>query len=244
MSQDVVLVHGGFHGGWCWRPVAEPLRRLGWTVHAPSLTGCGDRAHLLSSQVTQDDRIQDVVGLIEAEELTNVLLCAHSAGGMIATGVAEQIPDRITHIVYLDAILPNPGESLLDVIGNGEGVVDLFQNQAAGAGDGWRIPSSVFTAEMFGVIDPDSQEWVTRRLTDDSLRVWEEPLHFGAGFAAVARKTFVRAEQFTLGFTTRIYERLARDPAWRTISWDIGHDVMIIDPYRVVKLLTAAAVPD
>jgi pimeloyl-ACP methyl ester carboxylesterase len=241
MSQDVVLVHGGFHGGWCWRPVAEPLRGRGWTVHTPSLTGCGDRAHLLSARVTQDERIRDVVGLIEAEELTNVVLCAHSAGGMIATGVADRIPDRIAHLVYLDAVVPESGESLLDVLGNNEGVVDVFRKQAAESGDGWRLPATTFSAEAFGVTDAAIQEWVTRRLTDDSLHVWEEPLHFGTNFASVPRKTFVRAERFPLSFNGRLYDRFATHPAWCTHTWNIGHDVMVIDPRRVVELLIAAA---
>jgi pimeloyl-ACP methyl ester carboxylesterase len=243
MSQDAVLVHGGFHGGWCWRPVAEPLRRLGWTVHAPSLTGCGDRAHLLSPEVTLDDRIQDIVGLIEAEELSDVILCAHSAGGMVTTGVAERIPDRIAHLVYLDATVPTPGESMLDVLGNADGVADAMRKLAADSGDGWRMPSALFTAEAFGVTDPADRDWVTRRLTADSLRVAEEPLHCGPGLARVPRKTYVRAERFAVSFHDRVHDRLADDPAWRTLSWDIGHNMMIIDPERVVGLLveTAAA---
>ncbi len=106
MASHAVLVHGAYHGGWCWTRVAEPLRREGWIVHTPSLTGAGDRAHLMSPDVSLSSRVQDIVAVIEAEELDDVVLCGHSAGGMVVTGVAERIPERIAHLVYLDAVIP------------------------------------------------------------------------------------------------------------------------------------------
>jgi pimeloyl-ACP methyl ester carboxylesterase len=101
-----ILIHGAHHGGWCWQRVARLLRKEGWEVYAPSLTGAGDRGHLLSEHVTLDTRVQDIVGLLEAEELDDVVVCAHSAGGMVANGVAERVGERISSLIMLDAWSP------------------------------------------------------------------------------------------------------------------------------------------
>lgn len=235
MPRNAVLVHGGFHGGWCWKRVAEPLRQQGWVVHAPSLTGVGDRYHLLSEKITQNDRISDIVNIIEFEELDDVVLCGHSAGGPIITGVAELIPERIAHLIYLDAVVPTDGQSLLDVVGNGEGLVDSYNQQAA-EGNGWQLSSKTFTAEAFGVTDPADQRWVESKMTDDSLPIWQTPLKVGDGWASIRRKTFIRAERFPLKFHDGLYEKFTADPGWETDSWDVGHDVMIEMPEKVIAL--------
>jgi pimeloyl-ACP methyl ester carboxylesterase len=138
--RQCVFVHGAHHGGWCWSRVAEPLRRAGWRVYTPSLTGAGDRAHPLSPTVGLHTRITDVVGLIEAEEIDDVIVCAHSAGGFVATGVLECIPERISHVVYLDAMIPDSGQSMLDTLADTEGLPVLMRTLAAEQGQGWRLP--------------------------------------------------------------------------------------------------------
>ncbi|MSR15867.1 MAG: alpha/beta hydrolase [Gammaproteobacteria bacterium] len=126
-TPTVVFVHGGFHGGWCWRRVAAPLRALGWQVYAPTLTGLADRAHLLTPQVGLETHVQDIVGLIEAEELTDIVLCGHSAAGAVITVVADRIPARISSLLYLDASLPSAGQSMLDFMGDTQGIPALFR---------------------------------------------------------------------------------------------------------------------
>jgi pimeloyl-ACP methyl ester carboxylesterase len=106
MASTAVLVHGGFHGGWCWKKVRRILRDRGWTVFTPTLTGLGEGAHLASASVTLETHIQDVLGVLEAEELRDVVLCGRSAGGMVITAVADRAPERISHLIYLDAIVP------------------------------------------------------------------------------------------------------------------------------------------
>lgn len=101
-----ILVHGGFHGGWCWQKVSNLLVKDGWAVYAPSLTGLGDRAHLLAPSIGPETHVQDIVGIIENEELNGVVLCGHSAGGTVVTVVADRLPERIGHLVYLDAVVP------------------------------------------------------------------------------------------------------------------------------------------
>src|SRR6186713_1695218 len=112
-----VLVHGGGHGGWCYQPVARLLQAEGHTVYAPSLTGLGDRAHLMSSAIDLDLHVRDVVAILESEDLRDVILVGHSYGGMVITGIADRAADRVGKLVYLDAANPVNGQSLVDVAG-------------------------------------------------------------------------------------------------------------------------------
>lgn len=130
-----VLVHGGFHGGWCWRKVRRRLTADGWDVYTPSLTGMGEHAHLLTPEIGLETHVQDIIGILETEELYDVVLCGHSAGGIVVTAVADRLPDRIGHLVCLDATVPESGQSLMDVLGDAQGVPAVFRQQAAEAGD-------------------------------------------------------------------------------------------------------------
>ena len=112
-----VLVHGGGHGGWCYQRVARRLRAAGHEVHAPSLTGCGDRAHLVGPHVDLDLHTRDVAALLHSEDLRDVILVGHSYGGMVITGAADRAADRVGRLVYLDAANPVNGQSLVDVAG-------------------------------------------------------------------------------------------------------------------------------
>ena len=113
-GQIFVLVHGACHGGWCWRHVADRLRASGHRVFTPTCTGLGERAHLMSREITLDTFTQDIAGVIEAEELGDIVLVGHSFGGLPVSGVADIIPDRIRHLVFLDALLAQPGRSAFD----------------------------------------------------------------------------------------------------------------------------------
>ena len=106
-----VLVHGAWHGAWCWQRVTQALVHAGHCVHAVTLTGLGERAHLMSPSITLETHIADVMGLIEAEELNDVVLAVHSYAGMLGTAVADRMPGRLSHLVYVDAVVPKPGES-------------------------------------------------------------------------------------------------------------------------------------
>ena len=114
-SRAFVLVHGTNVGGWCWRRVEDRLRHQGHRVFSPPLTGCGERSHLLTADIDLDTHITDVINVIRWEELTDVVLCGHSSGGWVISGVVEKIPELIHSIVYLDAFLPKNGQRALDM---------------------------------------------------------------------------------------------------------------------------------
>ena len=113
---NFVLVHGAWVGGWCWRPVAQALRRSGHEVYTPTLTGLGERSHLINSNINLDTHISDVTNVIHREELSEIVLVGHSHGGMVITGVFDALSDKITSLVYLDAFVPENGQSLYNLL--------------------------------------------------------------------------------------------------------------------------------
>src|SRR3569832_431919 len=116
MRHTFVLVHGAWHGGWCWRKVAERLRALEHIVYTPTLTGLGERSHLIAPTVGLTTHIEDIVNTIAREELGSIVLCGHSYGGMVIAGVAERSFATIRSIVFLDAFLPRDGDATLDLL--------------------------------------------------------------------------------------------------------------------------------
>jgi pimeloyl-ACP methyl ester carboxylesterase len=240
-SRPIVLVHGGFHGAWCWHKVVTQLRVRGREVYALDLSGAGGRAHLLKPELSQEDRIADVVGFIESRELNDVVLCVHSAAGMMGAGVVDRIPERLHHAVFLDACVPSSGESLLDVIGNSEGVHDVYRQDAQENGDGWRLSAATLPPDLFGLEDEADQQLFLRRRTDDSLRIWSEPLELGAAFEQFADRTYVRFDGMPMSFSDRLVEALGPDPTWTTARWDTGHDAMLSHPGLVTDLLESVS---
>lgn len=158
---NFVLVHCAQGGGWAWKFVSPLLREAGHVVYAPSLTGLGDRKHLANPNVNLDTHITDIVNLIEFEDLTDVILVGWSYGGMVVTGVADRIPDKLAHVVYLDAEVPEHGQSLFDI--NGETFRKQMEDSALATGDGWL--ASFGTPE---VLNEDEKLW----MPDDELRQW------------------------------------------------------------------------
>lgn len=235
MASTVVLVHGGFHGGWCWKKVRCILGDRGWTVFTPTLTGLGEGAHLASASVTLETHIQDVLGVLEAEELRDVVLCGHSAAGMVITGVADRVPERISHLIYLDAIVPADGQSALDVGANKHND-DFLQSGAAEVGEGWLAPP-LFDAAGFGVYEPNDAAWVNRRMTSHPLRAFTDKLRLTGGVEHVPQRTFVRCAGFAERFLDVHASSLDGRPGWRVDRWDSGHDVMITEPERVADLI-------
>ncbi|MBI2799101.1 MAG: alpha/beta hydrolase [Gammaproteobacteria bacterium] len=239
VAPTVVFVHGGFHGGWCWRRVAEPLRALGWQVYTPTLTGLADRAHLLTRAIGLETHVQDIVSLIEAEELDDVVLCGHSAGGMVITAVADRIPERLRGLLYLDASLPNNGQSMFDFMGESQGIPALFRTLANAHGDGWRVPAGVpFDAAGFGVNDPLDAAWVNRRMTAHPLAAFEDRVALTGAWERVAHRTYIRCERFQIAHGEPLIKRLESDPRWRTERWDCGHSPQLVTPARVAAAIT------
>lgn len=240
---NFVLVHGAWHGGWCWRHVMPALTRLGHRAHAVTLTGLGERAHLLDASITLETHIADVIQAIEAEEMTEVILVVHSYGGMLGTAVADRMPERLAHLVYVDAVVPKPGESWS---GTHASATRKARLAAALASPDYSFPAP--DPSVFGLQAAD-YDWVKRRQTPHPGRTYEAPLDFDPLRVARVPRTFVNCTQPTLGTIDVIRSRVADpkfwDGAWlpgsRVVTLATGHDPMISAPTELTQLLLDSA---
>jgi pimeloyl-ACP methyl ester carboxylesterase len=221
-----VLVHGAWHGGWCWQRVASILQRDGHTVHAPTLTGVGERSHLSSQSVDLMTHVLDVVNEVKWKDLDNIVLCGHSYGGMVVTGAAEQIHDRISSIVYLDAFFPQNGQALNDIVG------------AVRPSTGGMV--TPISAEQFNVNAAD-RAWVDAKTTPQSAACFSQKPSLTGAVNKIAKKTYVLAKIGTSPFFQAAYDRLSKDSAWQTHAVDSGHDVMIDKPAELADILMKSA---
>lgn len=232
---DIVLVHGAWHGGWCWQRVVEPLRSQGHRVFAPSLTGLGDRRHLLAAEINLSTHVLDVVNLIDSYDLDDVILCGHSYGGLVISGVADRMPERVGALVYLDALVPEDGQCMFDTLPAEVG--DGFVAQAM-EGDGYSVPP--MTAEQFNVNAADA-DWMNAKCTHHPLASFTEPLHLSGAHERVARRVYVLAAGFEHPGTRGAYESVQGRPGWEAIVMDGGHDLMLDSPSAVTELLASLA---
>jgi pimeloyl-ACP methyl ester carboxylesterase len=226
-----VLVHGAWHGGWCWRRVARVLAAAGDEVHAPTLTGLGERAHLLTREVGLETHIQDVLGVLQWEDLSEVVLVGHSYAGLVVDAAADRAPGRVARIVYLDAIVAPDGDCLFDHLHPPTRA--HFEERAQEEGDGWLVPVSAANPQYLGLDDEEGARQVIARLTPHPLRTFRDPLRLSARFPRVPR-TYVHC----------IGDRPAGQPApphaqgiedRRELA--TGHDAMVTAPQEVVALL-------
>ncbi len=231
-----VLVHGAWHGGWCWRRVEDLLRRRGHRVFAPTLSGVADRSHLADRGIDLSTHVADIANLLKWEELNDVVLCGHSYGGMVISGVAEAAaPGAIGSIVYLDAFLPEDGHSLFDytTVPGAEGGPMVEQGEASGF-------ISPIPAAAFGVNDKDSA-WVDAMCTPQSYRCFIEKVRLAGAREAIPRKAYVLATSYPQMTFPTFAAKVKDDPAWRYYEVACGHDVMLDAPERLVEILEESA---
>ena len=229
-----VLVHGAWHGGWCWRRVSDLLERQGHKVFTPTLTGLGDRSHLMSKDIRLATHVTDVVNLMKWEGLSGVVLCGHSYGGMVVSGVAEQMADAINSIVFLDAFVPENSDSMAALT---SGAVRDNLKIAAERGD-LGVPAR--SAAAFLVKDKD-QAWVDAMCVPQPIGTMTEKITLTGARERIGKKAYIRASAYpNPGFDTA-YARVKADTSWRTYEVPCGHDVMVDMPERLTEILVEVA---
>jgi pimeloyl-ACP methyl ester carboxylesterase len=230
-----VLVHGAWHGSWCWKRVRTALQARGHEVFTPTLTGVADRSHLLSPDVNLGTHILDVVNLIHWEELTDVVLCGHSYGGCVVTGVADRMPERIRSLVYLDAFVPEDGDNQLQHLP--EMLATRILEGAQGVGEGWKVPP--IPAAVFNVNAAD-REWVDRQCTQHPLAAMRQRLCLTGGLQKVKNITFILATGWNgVSPFPPFYEK-AKARGWKTLTLSCGHDAMLDLPEELTTMLAGA----
>jgi pimeloyl-ACP methyl ester carboxylesterase len=207
----IVLVAGGWHGGWALTPIAKELRARGHEVFTPTLTGLGERSHLAHAGVNLETHIEDIANVLLFERLNDVILCGHSYAGMVITGVADRLPERIASLVYVDAFVPQDGQSWWDLAGDRYRQIAIDRSKADG----------------YGVAPP---EHLDARCTAHPLATFRQAIRLTGRWQSVREKVFIYATGWAETPFTSTYEALQTDPAWIVKSLPTRHDVIRYAP--------------
>lgn len=233
-AKSFVLVHGSYHGGWCWRRVADILEGRGHKVYAQSLTGLGDRSHLLSKAINLETHITDIANLVRWEDLKDVCLVAHSYAGFPASGALERIHDRVAAIVWLDAFLPENGQKQIDYA-SAYGRASMLQALAKG-----EISISPPPAKAFSTSEKD-YAWLNSKMTPHPISTATQAIRLTGKLETIAKKTFIRVPHYSQPAFDKALAQCRADKSWQTIiNPTSGHDVMVDQPGWLADILIKA----
>lgn len=229
MGITFLVCHGAWGGGWAWKRMHPPMQAAGHRLVTPTYTGLGERQHLANPSVDLDTHIQDVLNVIKYEDLRDVVLIGHSYGGMVATGVADRARDRIAQLIYLDAFVPEDGQSLHDLNEPGR-QRDL---ELAKAGDGWRIPPMPTPPDTA----PADLEWLAERRAAMPIKCMEMKLKLQGGKLSLPR-SYIYATRISPADTFGRFARRTRSEAgWRYYEIDASHSPAVTAPETLMALL-------
>ncbi|MGI5493583.1 alpha/beta fold hydrolase [Microtetraspora malaysiensis] len=219
-----VLVHGAWHGGWCWRQVAAWLREAGHEVHTPTLTGLGERAHLASPDIGLRTHVDDIAGLLTYEDLREVVLVGHSYAGLVVREAADRMPERVSQIVLVDAWVGRDGESLDDL------APEFFREWVESVTvDGFLATPP---PAMVGVTIPEQVEWLEAKLTPQPRLTFSELTRLTGAVDAIRCRAVLCSPKRPMPFA-----RLAGEHGWPITVLDVGHDAMVTAPRELADIL-------
>jgi pimeloyl-ACP methyl ester carboxylesterase len=226
----IVLAHGAWSAAWAWKKMRPLFAAAGHQFFSPTYTGLGERAHLARPEIDLTTHVEDVLGVLETEDLTDITLIGHSYGGMVATGVAETARHRISRVVYLDAFAPKDGQSLFDLLG-AQGA-DSMRSKAKSEGDGWRIPPIPMPPDTA----PEDIAWAMPRRRFQPIKTFEQRISI-AGKESPPRH-YIYAMKSGPGDTFgQFRERAKTENGWRYHELDASHNPHITCPEALRDLL-------
>jgi pimeloyl-ACP methyl ester carboxylesterase len=229
-----VLVHGAWHGGWCWSKVKHALEAASATVHTPTLTGLGERMHLASREICLETHIEDVVRLIDYELLTDVILVGHSYAGVVVTAVADRVSQRLSRLVYLDAVVPKNKQCLFDCAS--PEFRSQIEDQVRTQGEGWKIP--VPSPAMLGLAEDEDIDWTCPRLVPHPYRTFTDAVVLRHSTIPVVPRSYVNCIGANAPGGPRTGQAEGIDD-YHELS--TGHDAMVTVPEKVSELLLRIA---
>jgi len=218
---DFLLIHGAWHGGWCWNAVLDRIRARGHRAVAPTLTGLADRSHLFSPSIGLNTHIADVVNTARWEEMDDIVLCGHSYGGMVISGAAELLEGKLAGIVFVDAFFPSDGQSCGDITGH------VTPRDSA-------IPPP--PADWFGIANADDCARVAQLMTPHPANTIGDRITLSGARERVPKKAYVLAGNRKRPYFQGPYEALSKNPTWRTFDLPTGHHPMLDAPDALVNI--------
>jgi pimeloyl-ACP methyl ester carboxylesterase len=236
-----VLVHGAWHGGWCWRRAADVLRARGHRVFAPSLTGLGDRAHLFSKDISLQTHVQDILSVVETEELSGFVLVGHSYGGFVISGVADTLRERVSRYVYLDASVPpdmSTGASFSWAGFNPPEAREARLKSVREQGKGVALPAPPPSA--FAVTEPADVAWLQRRLRPMPLQTYVGTFTFKNTGSNGLKRTYIASTKPPYALLAATRDRIRGDHTWSFTTIEAGHNSMVTAPDELAALLMVA----
>jgi pimeloyl-ACP methyl ester carboxylesterase len=240
----IVLVHCAWAGAWIWRDIAAALREKGHRIYTPTLTGMGELAHLARPDIHLDTHIADVANLLAHEDLHNVHLVGWSYGGLVISGVAELVPERLAQVIYLDATVAADGQSGNDAErATAQEVADLEASGIAAGLPGFftHLPAQDWLAASMP--DPEVRAWVLDNFTPHPMATYSQPLSLGNMAAADIPRTYIFCSEgkgdATSDHSVSALERLSHDPAWRVVQVQDTHMAPVNNPGAIAELLAA-----
>jgi pimeloyl-ACP methyl ester carboxylesterase len=242
-----VLIHPAWFGGWCWRKLVPLLEAEGHEVHTPTLTGLGERAHLAHRGVDLHTHITDIVEMLEFEDLHEVVLGGNSSAGMVITGVAERVPDRIAELVYIDAFVPEHGQCLIDLVAPDRRAA--MERLVETEGDGWLLPRFApppweqFVQQSWEVTDPEDLAWLLPRLRPTPFGHFTTQLPRGNPAAARLPRTYVRSSRWPHPGFDHFARTAERELGWRLRRLDASHLAYITSATDLAAVLLELAAP-
>jgi pimeloyl-ACP methyl ester carboxylesterase len=233
MGATFLVCHGAWSAGWAWKKMHPLMQGAGHRLVTPSYTGLGERAHLAGPSIDLETHIQDVLNVIKYEDLRDIVLVGHSYGGMVATGVADRAPDVVSQLTYIDAFVPDDGQSLLDL---NEPARERMR-ELAKAGDGYRVPPNPTPPDT----PPADLDWLAARRVDMPIKCFETKLRLQGGSVSLPR-SYIYATRITPADTFgRFAKRAQSEPGWRYFEIDASHSPNVTAPEALMALLEKIA---
>ena len=224
---DIVVAHGAWSAGWAWKKMRPLMAARGHVLWTPTYTGLGERSHLASPAVNLTTQITDVVQVLEMEDLEDVVLIGHSYGGMVATGVADKVPERLQRVIYLDAFVPEDGDSLASLAGQDPA------EMRAGAEDGWRAPYRPMPADT----SEADLAWAMARRMSHPVECFLEPLRLTGAGGRLPRHYIYALKKYPADVFGRFHERARTTPGWTAHEIDASHNPHITTPEALAEML-------
>ena len=225
----IVVAHGAWSSAWGWKKMRPLLRAAGHEIWTPTYTGMGERAHLANPAIDLDTHIQDVLGMLEFEDLRDIVLLGHSYGGAVATGIADRARDRVAQLVYLDAFVPQNGESGFDI--QPAERANRMREGARENGEGWRIPSTPMPADT----PAEDLAWAAHRRIPQPIKTFEQKLRLSG--EPLPPRSYIYCKRFGPGDVFRQFAERAKREGWRCFEIDASHNPHITAPQELMKIL-------